>query len=121
MTTITGAQFLDFYRHNWPKGWYVEDMPTSIEDEYGTVIVTAEQVIDLRDCGYAQWEGDADGAHLLRGTETRADGIPMAEFYQRVMATTPPTALLVLKGSPEAIAAMRALAENAGLSIVEGA
>lgn len=117
MTTITGAQFRNFYHHHWPKGWYVEDMPYHIEDEQGTLIVAADAQVDLSDCGYAVWEGGTEGAHLCTPGYPKAH-VPMDTFYARVMEIAPTEALLTVKGSPQAIAALRAQAEAAGLVIL---
>lgn len=116
--TITGAAFRDFYVNHWPKGWYVEDLPYSIEDEDGNLVLNPEDTVDLTDCGYAQWEGGEDGREHLRGDETSQSNVEMDAFYARIMGDQTDVVYLTVKGDAATVEALRLAAEGAGLTIV---
>lgn len=51
--TITGAEFLEFYKNHWPSGWWVEDDHIGIDDELGNIILDPNEVLDLSNLGWA--------------------------------------------------------------------
>jgi hypothetical protein len=59
-TLVTGAEFKDFYKHHWPKQWYVEDMYIAFEDDRGNFCLDLEAKYKLDDFGWAGWQGKGD-------------------------------------------------------------
>lgn len=115
---ITGAAFRDFYLNHWPKGWYVDDMPYTIEDENGVLLVQPEDEVDLTNAGYAQWEGGPDGRDFLRQGETDRDHVCLDVFYTRVMGKTPNAVYLLLQADPDTLRAVRPAVEAAGMRLI---
>ena len=87
--TLSGAAFRDFWKNHWPKGWYVEDLPYTVEDERGNYILPDDAIVRLDELGYAYWEGGKEGKEYCRPQDKSGFGIPMDVFYARVMGNTP--------------------------------
>lgn len=52
MTTITGAEFRDFYQNHWPEGCWHEDAEYEIEDERGAWVLADDRILELSKLGY---------------------------------------------------------------------
>jgi hypothetical protein len=76
-TMITGAEWRDFYKNNWPKEFYIDDVGIDFEDENGNYILPDEGLYRLGDFGSVGYHGPScdqyKNNHLY----------PLAPFYAR--------------------------------------
>ena len=111
---VLGATFRDFYENHWPKEWYVEDMPTEMEDENGTWIWPDAEPLKLTDLGWAVYDGP-DAGDVKRSTS-----YPMLALYHTIMATQPEVEVLVFRLAPGDAARLRVAAEALGFQLFAG-
>lgn len=56
-TMITGAEWREFYKHNWPKNFYIDDVGIDFEDERGNYILPDDGLYRLGDFGMMGYQG----------------------------------------------------------------
>lgn len=113
-TIITGAQFREFYVHNWPgSDYYIDDVSIEIENYVGDYILADDAKIRLRDLGYICWQGDSSihawGTHW-----------PLYQFYrdyvekQNTSTVVQTTSTVVLQIPSEQLEVLQAFAATHG-------
>lgn len=79
-TRITGAEWREFYLHNWPgKDWYIDDCAIEFEDQRGQYILPDDGYYRLCDFGYICWQGPDGKPHKS------CEMFPIAPFYERYL------------------------------------
>lgn len=77
-TTISGAEFRDFYQNHWPgTDWCHDGALFDFEDERGRWTLADDARVALGDCGCMCWQG-TNGRPHKSGTM-----FPFVDFYRR--------------------------------------
>jgi hypothetical protein len=103
-TIVTGAEFRDFYINHWPKDWYVEDMPLSVEDARGNWVLKDDAEHPLGWFGYPTYQGEAGNGRKQYET------IEMHELFVEVMHQSTPEGLV---STPEVLVSFKILETDA--------
>lgn len=109
-TSVLGASFRDFYQNHWPKDWYAENLPLSVEDEQGRWVLPDDAEVDLTTLGLAVYEGP-DTADIEQHT-----AFDMERLYHTVMGTQPPIEVVVFRLNPVDAERLREAARTLGLT-----
>lgn len=90
-TLISGERFERFYRHDYPKGWHLEDLPYEASDENDVWVMAPDDEKPFRWFGFAVYSGfptEDAGPNLakLEKSAVRGRYFPLSDLYAAVYA-----------------------------------